>query len=161
MLICYFIFEKVLWILNMFIYISSNICSSRKVKYFNTFMNTKCVFVTLLDSTGRYCLTLCMTEYFKWYSNPWECHHKKHLVRIMFRVVPEVSYALILSDFCFIKKNLKLTVSPVCGILSLVLQLKSAFVPCIIMRGNILLAPPLGLVALLTWVRWIWLKFRL
>lgn len=47
----------------------------------------------------------------------------------MFRLVPEVSYALILSDFCFIKKNLKLTILPLCGVLSLVLQLKSAFLP--------------------------------
>lgn len=30
----------------------------------------------------------------------------------MFRLVPEVSYALILSDFCFVKKNLKLSVLP-------------------------------------------------
>lgn len=137
----------------MFIYISSNICSLRKVKYFNTLMNMKCVFVTLLDSIGRYYLTSCITVYFKWGFNPWECHHKNHLMRIMFRLVPEVSYALILNVFCFVKRNLKLIVLPTWGILCPVLLLNSAVVSCIFLRENIFLAPPLGLVGLLTWVR--------
>lgn len=77
-------------------------------------------------------------------------HHEKRVVGIMFRLLPEVSYALILSDFCFIKKNLKLTVLPICGILYSVLQLKSAIVSCIIVKENIFLAPPLGLAGLLT-----------
>lgn len=146
----------------MFIYISSNICSLRKLKYFNTLMNMKCVSVTLLDSIGRYYLTSCLTVYFKWGFNPWECHHKKHLVRIVFRsLVPEVSYALILSDFCFVKKNLQLTVLPVRGILYPVLQFKSAIVSCVIVKENIFLVPPLGLVGLLTWVRQIGRNFRL
>jgi len=68
----------------------------------------------------------------------------------MTRLVPEVSCALILTDFCFVKKNLKLTVLPICGILYPVLQLKSAIVSCIVVKENVFLAPPLGLVGLLT-----------
>lgn len=137
----------------MFIYISSNICSLKRVKHFNTLMNMKCAFVTLLDSVGRYYLTLCITVCFKWGVNPHECHHEKHLVKIMFSSSSRLQMCSSLSDFWFLYEKSKVDRVTYMWYALLCPAAKAAIVSCVTVKENIFLAPPLGSVGPLTWVR--------